>query len=268
MAGISTSRAAQLYWLAAGLLLVWIVILYLEQPYTGRAHALVVTSVGIVGTAVGGMFTTAVLIRRHSPFAAMAAAFTGTVAFIMSWFHLLTGTAVSITAALIGTAIILAPVVVISGWVARRISAERAAGPPLPGWVPWIYLAAGAALLAVIVRMAVITPSEHDAEHLRLVWTGLDVFEFVALAATAVHLQRRSPGLAVAATVAGALLLSDAWFNIAASTGAARFSAIAMGLVEVPLAAVSFTIAGQETRSWGRRDRLGASRVPDDRGVR
>ena len=118
------------------------------------------------------------------------------------------------------------------------------------------------------MRLAIVTPSEHDAWHLRLVWTGLDVFESLALAATALHLQRRSPGLAVAATITGSLLLSDAWFNIAASTGAAQLSAIGMGFVEVPLAALSFALAGMETRSWSRQDRLGDSRVPDQRGVR
>jgi hypothetical protein len=261
LSGLPTSRAARLYWLAAALLFVWIIVLYYQQPYTGRAHALVVTSVGIAATAVGGMFATAVLVWRRSPFAAMASAFTGTVAFIMSWFHLLTGTALSIISALVGTAILVAPIVVISAWVARRISTHRAVGPPLPAWVPWTYLVAGMALVVVIVRLAVITPSEHDARHLRLVWTGLDVFEFVALCMTAVHLQRRSPSLAVTATITGALLLSDAWFNIAGSTGAAQSSAVAMGCVEIPLAAVSFAVASKEAGRWAGHVRLGASRA-------
>jgi MFS family permease len=268
LAGPATSRTAQLYWAVAGLLFVWIIVLLFEQPYAGRVHALVLTSVGIAGAAVAGMLVTAVLIQRRSPFAAMGAAFTATVAFIMSWFHLLTGTAVSITAALIGTATVVAPVVVISGWVARRLSADRAAGPPLPGWAPWVYLAAGAVLVVVVVRVALITPGEHDAWHLRLVWTGLDVFEFVAIAATARHLQRRSPALAVTATTAGTLLLSDAWFNIAGSTGTARMSAIAMGFVEVPLAAVSFALAAKETRSWIAWKNVRMSRLADGRGAR
>jgi hypothetical protein len=261
---VPTSRAAQLYWIAAGLLFVWIIVLFFEQPYAGRAHNLVLTSVGSAATAVVGMLATAALLQRRSPFAAMAAAFTATVAFIMSWFHLLTGTAVSITAAVIGTTVILAPVIVLSGWVARRISADRAAGPPLPGWVPWIYLAATAVLLVVVVRVGMITPAEHDAWHLRMVWTGLDVFEFLALAATGLHLQWRRPGVALAASVAGTLLLSDAWFNIAASTGTARLSAIAMGLVEVPLASVSFAVAAREIHAWNV---AGMSAADPDRAI-
>ena len=65
----------------------------------------------------------------------------------------------------------------------------------------------------------------------------------MALASTAFALQRRPARVAVSATVTGTLLLCDAWINIVPVNGLAFYEALAMGLVELPLAALSLWVA-------------------------
>jgi hypothetical protein len=45
------------------------------------------------------------------------------------------------------------------------------------------------------------------------------------------------------ATIAGTLIVCDAWINIVPATGAAFYEAIAMAFVELPLAGLSFWVA-------------------------
>jgi hypothetical protein len=62
--------------------------------------------------------------------------------------------------------------------------------------------------------------------------------------------------VAVAATYTGTLVFCDAWFNVVSSAGGAAIAGVAMAFVELPVAALSFVVAGQEIRSWsGTRSR-------------
>jgi hypothetical protein len=72
----------------------------------------------------------------------------------------------------------------------------------------------------------------------------------VGLVATAWTLRYRSSGVAVAATSTGTLVFCDAWFNVVSSSGGAAVAAVAMAFVELPVAALSFVVAGREIRSW------------------
>jgi len=87
-----------------------------------------------------------------------------------------------------------------------------------------------------------------------LFWTGLDIFELVSMAASGWYLYRRSPYTAVSAMVTAALLFSDAWFNVVTTVHVAHRAALAMALVELPLAIYSVVIAGREVRSWPTAD--------------
>jgi hypothetical protein len=64
------------------------------------------------------------------------------------------------------------------------------------------------------------------------------------------HLYRRSPYVAVSATVTAALLLSDAWFNDVTTVHVAHGAALVVALIELPLAIYPVVIAGREVRSW------------------
>jgi hypothetical protein len=59
------------------------------------------------------------------------------------------------------------------------------------------------------------TLSEHVAYHWRVAWIDLDLAEAAALVATFVALLRNSPAVTVLASIAGTLLVCDAWFDVA-----------------------------------------------------
>jgi hypothetical protein len=88
-------------------------------------------------------------------------------------------------------------------------------------------------------------PSEHVARHWRIAWTGLDLAEASALIATFVALLRNSPAVTVLASIAGTLLVCDAWFDvITAQPGSDLWWALVFALfAELPLAALCFWIA-------------------------
>ncbi|BEP11767.1 hypothetical protein acdb102_00780 [Acidothermaceae bacterium B102] len=96
------------------------------------------------------------------------------------------------------------------------------------GLVPWT------------VWLAVTLPHRHLTRHYDLTWVGFDVALVAALGALMWLAQRRSTLVEVAATVAGTLLIVDAWFDITgASPGADLAQAVASAVVfELPIAAV------------------------------
>ncbi len=247
---ISRPRLSLLYAASAVLLVPWIVVLFLTQESTGLAHGLTYIAPSSAATVVVGMLSTVTLVRRRSPWVAVAGTFTASMIVVVTWFHLLTGTALSVAVAVTGSVVLLFPVVVASGWVGGRTAVRRGIVPTVPSLGVAVYLIIAVAVCVLAVRVGLITPAAHRADHLRLVWTGLDVMECVALAATARTLRTGSPSVAIAATCTATLLLCDAWFNVGASTGWSQLSAAVMALVEVPLAALSAYVAAREIISW------------------
>ncbi len=83
-------------------------------------------------------------------------------------------------------------------------------------------------------------------------WLALDVAELAALTTVAEHLHRRDDRVALAATMAVALLLGDATIDLLTSgPGAPRVIATAMAvLVELPLALLCGRVAVEI--GWGR----------------
>ncbi len=135
-------------------------------------------------------------------------------------------------------------VVIIIGLCVLVIGRDFSARPPPPArWLPIVLAAAALALVPTLVVLLTVAPEAQTAHHLKIAWTGLDVFEVVALAPTGFALQRRSATTAVPATITGALLVCDAWINIIPAHGAAFYEAIAMAFVELPLAGLSFWVA-------------------------
>jgi hypothetical protein len=230
-----------LYWACAVALSPWVVFLYITQAPRAEAHKTQTTAVGLMLIMIAGTLLTAWTYRRGSPLAVLAASFTAAAVFITAWFRTLTQLGGGLHRyGLIP--IFLAVVAVVIGLCAVAIRSDFSARAPAR-WLPIVLAVAALALVPFLILRLSVTPTVQTAHHLKLAWTGLDVFEVVALAATAFTLQRRPAVTAVPAAVTGALLVCDAWINIVPTTGAAFYEAIAMAFVELPLAALSCWVA-------------------------
>jgi hypothetical protein len=101
-----------------------------------------------------------------------------------------------------------------------------------------VALAVGGFLLPWCVLLGMTLPATAQAQHWSLAWAGLDAAEAVAALATAVLLARGDSRAALSASAGGALLLTDAWFDVCTSApGLAHTLALAeAAFAEVPLA--------------------------------
>jgi hypothetical protein len=101
------------------------------------------------------------------------------------------------------------------------------------------------ALLPWTVYLSITLPPRHESAHWDIVWPGLDVGIALAVLATVIGLVRLSPQLPVFASIAGTLLLCDAWFDTLTSQAGSELAwAVVEALVaEVPLALFCFWIA-------------------------
>jgi hypothetical protein len=111
-------------------------------------------------------------------------------------------------------------------------------------------LAVGSFLLPWCVVLGVTLPATAQAQHWPAAWVGLDAGEAIAALATAVLLARGDARAGLTAAAGGALLLTDAWFDVC--TCAPGFDqAVALTeaiLVELPLAGAAFWLAVRLTR--------------------
>ncbi|WP_052710836.1 pyridoxamine 5'-phosphate oxidase family protein [Pseudofrankia sp. DC12] len=106
------------------------------------------------------------------------------------------------------------------------------------------------ALVAWIVDLSVSLPMHYETQGWRLAWTGYDVAELGALATTAYSALRDRWTLIPASVVTATLLLCDAWFDMALSSGTDDFllSIATATLVEIPTATVLGLVAWRLTR--------------------
>jgi hypothetical protein len=127
----------------------------------------------------------------------------------------------------------------------KRWFARNPAAAPAPRWVAPLYLALSVLLLPWIAYLAVAPPIEFGDGKWRVAWVGLDAMEAAALALTAWLAYRRSTWVGITAAATAVLLVVDAWFDLmTATTGwGLTQAALAAGLLELPLAAVSLWIA-------------------------
>jgi hypothetical protein len=107
------------------------------------------------------------------------------------------------------------------------------------------FAVAGLVLIPWTVWLTFSLPTHHESDNWRTVWAGFDIALATSLLATGICALRRSPLLPVAASVAGALLCVDAWFDITLEAGGPHLVAavIEAVLVELPLAAICFWVA-------------------------
>jgi hypothetical protein len=111
---------------------------------------------------------------------------------------------------------------------------------PLPRWTAPAFLLFSILLVPWIGWLAASLPSEHTDRFYDVTWVGFDVGLLGALAAVMWLAHRRSTYVEIAATIAGTMLVVDAWFDITTSTpGSDRWEAVgAAVLVELPIAAL------------------------------
>jgi hypothetical protein len=238
-----------LYWAGAVGLAPWIVYLYFSQVPSAVTHKVHVLAVGLLLALLLGVLATAWTYRRGHWLAVMVATFTGTATFISAWFRALTRSSGSNWSGSLPAFLTVAAVIV--GLCGYAVGSELSVLPPESGRARWLPLALALAALALVPSLVIVltvVPPVQIAHHLPLAWTGLDVFELLALAATGFALHRRSAVTAVPATITGTLLLCDAWINVIPTTGMARAEAIVLAFVEVPLAALSFWVAARAAR--------------------
>jgi len=137
-------------------------------------------------------------------------------------------------------------------------AARRAASPAPPRsrerpgrrWPAYALVACGAALVPWLVVLATTLPSTANAPHWMAAWVGLDAMEAAGLVATGLLTLRRHPLRVVAAAATAMLLVVDAWFDVATSTGVDLTLALVMaGTAELPLAAVCAVLAVRASTS-------------------
>src|SRR5919201_3807173 len=104
---------------------------------------------------------------------------------------------------------------------------------------------AGLALIPWTVWLTMSLPAHHETGNWKTVWAGFDVALALALIGTAVAALRCSVWLEAIAAVAGTLLCTDAWFDIALEAGGRHLTAsiVEAVLVELPLALICFWVA-------------------------
>jgi len=232
-----------LYWASAAGLAPWIVVLFRTQARRGQAHQVHILTVGLVLAMMLGLLFTAWLYSRASWLSVMAASFTATVTFIAAWFRILTQTGTSESAGSIATFLVIVTAIIVLCIITIRARLARTGAH-----ARWLTIALAMAALALVPSVVIVLVA-------RLAWTGLDVFELLALAHTGSALHRRSAAVVVPATITGALLLCDAWINVIPTHAAARSEGIALAFVEVPMAALSFWVATR-AMSYPAADRL------------
>jgi len=95
------------------------------------------------------------------------------------------------------------------------------------------------------IWLAIRLPSKHLTPHWSIAWGGFDVALAASAAFTAWALARATEWIAVAASITGTLLISDAWFDVlTAQAGGERVEAVLeAALAEIPLAIVCFALA-------------------------
>jgi hypothetical protein len=247
-------RLKWLFWACAAGLAPWVVYLYLSQVPRAPAHQIHLLAVGLILAMIAGILLTAWTYSRDLPLPVMAASFAATTAFITAWFRTVTRTGGSNWAGSIPA--FLAVVVTIVVLCVIVIKSELSASAHAR-WLPIALTIAALTLVPSLLVVLAVVPTAQTARHLKVAWTGLDVFEVLALASTGFALQRRPAIAVIPATITGTLLLCDAWLNIIPTTGAARSEGIVLAFVELPLAALSFWVAARSELSRQSRARAG-----------
>jgi hypothetical protein len=94
------------------------------------------------------------------------------------------------------------------------------------------------ALVPWTIYLALSLPADYNTRHWAVAWTGFDVLELIALAATAYFSWRTRQAVIAASMVAATLLVCDAWFDVSLDLGTSQIwlSLASAVFIELPLA--------------------------------
>lgn len=112
----------------------------------------------------------------------------------------------------------------------------------------WAFVIMGVVAIGLLpwtAYLSVTLPPRHESVHWDIVWPGFDIGLALAIGATVIALVRCSGYLPILASVAGALLLCDAWFDTLTSQPGTElaWATVEALLAELPLAAFCFWLA-------------------------
>jgi hypothetical protein len=112
----------------------------------------------------------------------------------------------------------------------------------------WAFVIMGGVAIALLpwtAYLSISLPSEHKSAHWDIVWPGFDIGIALAVSATVIALVRCSAYMSIFATVAGTLLLCDAWFDTLTSRPGSElaWAAVEALVAELPLALFCFWLA-------------------------
>jgi hypothetical protein len=109
----------------------------------------------------------------------------------------------------------------------------------------WLFAIAAIVLVPWSVWLSHALPPTHLDRRWGLAWSGLDVGEFLALGTTAYLGYRKSGWIVVSASIAGTLLLLDAWFDTLTATTGTEYlqSLLSATFLELPLSCLAFFVA-------------------------
>ncbi len=115
--------------------------------------------------------------------------------------------------------------------------------------MPAVFVLIAVALVPWTVWLFLDLPDRELADNWSLAWSGFDIGLAVCLAGTGILLARRSNFSSLFAAMSGALLLTDAWFDVLTSRGGNFVLAVAMAVcLELPLAAICLWVAANIER--------------------
>ena len=125
----------------------------------------------------------------------------------------------------------------------------------LPRWTAPVFLLFSVALVPWIVWLGVSLPSRHEDQIYDVTWVGFDIGLLIALAAVMWLAYKRSTYVEIAATIAGTMLVVDAWFDTTTSiAGWDRWQAIGAAVfIELPIAALCWWLSQNAEKVRRRR---------------
>ena len=116
----------------------------------------------------------------------------------------------------------------------------------IPAWAATIYILISIGLIPWTIYLGFALPTRHLAHNWDITWVGLDIALIIALLVTGLLARLKSIYMIMAASVTGALFLTDAWFDILGyRMGSFGFGkALVMAVFgELPMAFLSFLLA-------------------------
>ena len=133
----------------------------------------------------------------------------------------------------------------------RAIAGDAAAPTPMPKirWArKWVLVVLGGFAVVLFpwtAYLAYALPDRHLTPHWSIAWAGFDLMMAAGALATVVSILRRSRYLAMAASITGAFLLCDAWFDLITSRPGSELVESSLFAVfgELPMAALCLWIA-------------------------